>query len=149
MPDTMQELFERAESVGMFQELALSESAGDLVRTAKALPLFARLRAVANADAAQAQAVVARIGAILQRDAAASHRHRFDHAIAFYLLVLSESNARCLSAALECVLRSGVRNLWFTIMLLPLLQARGPKAGDFENAVRTRPSAGWVHSTEG
>ena len=149
MSDTLEELFEAAESTGMFQELALCESAGDFVRAAKPLPLFQRLRAIAQPDAVQARAVLARIVNILEQDAGADHRHLFDHATAFYLLVLSESNVRCLGVALEHILRSGVRNLWFTIMLLPLLQARVPKSGDFEKTVYTRPNGGWAHSTEG
>lgn len=123
-------LLERAESSGVFAEFALCSDAQDFIMVAQSLHVTQRLTQMIASDRYYGEHLVERVGELLDMEVDRQRRHPFDHAIALYLLVLSQTDVQLLGEALQPVRRSRLPNLWFALLMERRLDDDVPQVSD-------------------
>jgi len=123
-------LLQRAESSGVFAEFALCSEAQDFIMVAQSLHVTQRLIRTVASDRYYGKHLVARIGELLDMEVDRQRRHPLDHAIALYLLVLSQTDVQLLDEALQRVRGSRLPNLWFALLMDRRLDDDVPQVSD-------------------
>ncbi len=111
--DIFAEYFEIIESTEMFSKLALSNNAETFLRIMKSVDDVLLFKDEISANPDLAEHVTSRIEALVGIETDPEVLHLYDHAIAVYLFILSESNVEEFLRAWEKVKEKRLTNLWW------------------------------------
>jgi hypothetical protein len=122
----LSDLFSAVEGPEVALRAALSNNIAALRYAVFGIPVVQQAIGVIRGDTRLADAVVERVRALLCTGSEPDQMHRYDAAIATYLLVLGETNLDGVRRAMDSVHEAALRNLFWTYAVAGSLGGRSP-----------------------